>query len=155
MNSYEKTGEGEAPPRQKVPPHSVLTVGCELSAVGFPVPLYPVTVLELDCGQDFDPSCDEDFFAAAPPRPAVCLIEPRAEHAEPLLIRTQDCAAASSVSSALPIHPASASISAISPAAFVTASPAPIRAIPRLLPNRQTSFPSAIANSCASALPPS
>ncbi len=90
MNSYEKTGEGEAPPRQKVPPHSVLTVGCELSAVGFPVPLYPVTVLELDCGQDFDPSCDEDFFAAAPPRPAVCLIEPRAEHAEPLLIRTQD-----------------------------------------------------------------
>ncbi|MGC1414631.1 MAG: UvrB/UvrC motif-containing protein [Candidatus Acidiferrum sp.] len=47
-------------------------------------------MLELDCGQDFDPSRDEDFFAAVPPRPAVCLIEPRAEHAEPLLIRTQD-----------------------------------------------------------------
>jgi hypothetical protein len=47
-------------------------------------------VLELDCGQDFDPSRDEDFFAALPPRPAVCLIETRAENAEPFLIRTQD-----------------------------------------------------------------
>jgi excinuclease UvrABC nuclease subunit len=47
-------------------------------------------VLELDCGQDFDPSRDEDLFAALPPRPAVCLIETRAENAEPFLIRTQD-----------------------------------------------------------------
>jgi excinuclease ABC subunit C len=49
-----------------------------------------VTVLELDCGQDFDPTRDEDFFAALPPRPAVCLIESRAENAEAFLIRTQD-----------------------------------------------------------------
>jgi excinuclease ABC subunit C len=47
-------------------------------------------VLELDCGQEFDPSRDEDFFAALPPRPAVCLIQTRADHAEPFLIRTQD-----------------------------------------------------------------
>jgi excinuclease ABC subunit C len=54
-------------------------------------PLYPVTVLELGCGLEFDPArADEDFFPAVPPKPAVCLIEPRAEHAEPFLIRTQD-----------------------------------------------------------------
>jgi excinuclease ABC subunit C len=47
-------------------------------------------VLELDCGQEFDSTRDEDFFAALPPRPAVCLIESRAENAEPFLIRTQD-----------------------------------------------------------------
>ena len=47
-------------------------------------------MLELDCGQDFDPSRDGDFFAALPPRPAVCLIETRAENAEPFLFRTQD-----------------------------------------------------------------
>ena len=47
-------------------------------------------MLDLDCGQEFDASRDEDFFAALPPRPAVCLIQPRAENAEPLLIRTQD-----------------------------------------------------------------
>jgi excinuclease UvrABC nuclease subunit len=47
-------------------------------------------VLDLDCGQDFDPSRDEDFFAALPPRPAVCLVQSHAENAEPLLIRTQD-----------------------------------------------------------------
>jgi excinuclease ABC subunit C len=47
-------------------------------------------VLELDCGQDFDPARDEDFFAALPPKPAVCLIKSRAENAEPFLIRTQD-----------------------------------------------------------------
>jgi excinuclease ABC subunit C len=55
------------------------------------VPLYPVTVLELDCGVEFDPvRADEDFFTALPPKPAVCLIETRAENAEPFLIRTQD-----------------------------------------------------------------
>ena len=47
-------------------------------------------MLDLDCGQEFDASHDEDFFAALPPRPAVCLIQPHAENAEPLLIRTQD-----------------------------------------------------------------
>jgi excinuclease ABC subunit C len=47
-------------------------------------------VLDLDCGQDFNASRDEDFFAALPARPAVCLIQPHAENAEPLLIRTQD-----------------------------------------------------------------
>jgi excinuclease ABC subunit C len=47
-------------------------------------------VLDLDCGQEFDASHAEDFFAALPPRPAVCLIQPHAENAEPLLIRTQD-----------------------------------------------------------------
>ncbi len=47
-------------------------------------------MLELDCGQEFDPERAEDFFAALPPRPAVCLIEPREPHAEPYLIRTQD-----------------------------------------------------------------
>jgi excinuclease ABC subunit C len=55
------------------------------------VPLYPVTVLELDCDLEFDPArAEEDFFPALPPKPAVCLIETRAENAEPFLIRTQD-----------------------------------------------------------------
>ena len=47
-------------------------------------------MLDLDCGQDFSPSNAEDFFASLPSLPAVCLIQPRAENAEPLLIRTQD-----------------------------------------------------------------
>ena len=47
-------------------------------------------MLELDCGLEFDPARSEDFFLGLPPRPAVCLIEPRAENAEPFLIRTQD-----------------------------------------------------------------
>ncbi|HUE44183.1 MAG TPA: hypothetical protein VMP12_11480 [Candidatus Sulfotelmatobacter sp.] len=47
-------------------------------------------MLDLDCGQDFAKDHAEDFFAALPPRPAVCLIQPHAENAEPLLIRTQD-----------------------------------------------------------------
>ena len=47
-------------------------------------------MLGLDCGQDFHPSRDTDFFAALPPRPAVCLIETRAANGEPFLIRTQD-----------------------------------------------------------------
>src|SRR5580692_3253088 len=56
-----------------------------------PLPLYPVTVLELDCGLAFDPArADDDFFPALPPKPAVCLIESRTENAEPFLIRTQD-----------------------------------------------------------------
>lgn len=47
-------------------------------------------MLLLDFGLDFDPLHDEDFFAALPPRPAVCLIESRKSSAEPLFIRTQD-----------------------------------------------------------------
>ena len=47
-------------------------------------------MLELDCGQEFEAERDEVFFSALPPRPAVCLIEPLAEKAEPFLIRTQD-----------------------------------------------------------------
>ena len=47
-------------------------------------------MLDLDCGQDFAKDYAEDFFAALPPRPAVCLIQPHAQNAEPLLIRTQD-----------------------------------------------------------------
>ena len=47
-------------------------------------------MLELDCGLAFDPAHAEDFLAALPPRPAVCLIQLREENAEPLLIRTQD-----------------------------------------------------------------
>ena len=55
------------------------------------VPVYSVIVLELDCGLEFDPArADEDFFPTLPPKPAVCLIESRAENAEPFLIRTQD-----------------------------------------------------------------
>jgi excinuclease ABC subunit C len=47
-------------------------------------------VLELDCGLEFESARREDFFAGLPPRPAVCLIEPREDKAEPFLIRTQD-----------------------------------------------------------------
>jgi excinuclease UvrABC nuclease subunit len=48
-------------------------------------------VLELDCGLEFDPArAEEDFFPVLPAKPAVCLIEMRAQNGEPLLIRTQD-----------------------------------------------------------------
>jgi len=48
-------------------------------------------VLELECGLEFDAArAEEEFFPALPARPAVCLIEPREESAEPFLIRTQD-----------------------------------------------------------------
>src|SRR5271170_4758565 len=90
MCGSEKTWEGEGPlfNRSGLLVSSQSAVSGKLSASQFP--LYPVTVLELDCGQDFDPTRDEDFFAALPPKPAVCLIESRAENAEPFLIRTQD-----------------------------------------------------------------
>jgi excinuclease ABC subunit C len=52
--------------------------------------LYAVFVLELDFEQEFDVGRDEDFFAALPPRPGVCLIELRGASAHGLLIRTQD-----------------------------------------------------------------
>jgi excinuclease ABC subunit C len=48
-------------------------------------------VLELHCGLEFDPrQAEESFFPALPTTPAVCLIEPLEQNAEPLLIRTQD-----------------------------------------------------------------
>jgi excinuclease UvrABC nuclease subunit len=48
-------------------------------------------VLELDCGLEFDVTqAEEDFFPVLPPMPAVCLIEPREEKADPFLIRTQN-----------------------------------------------------------------
>jgi excinuclease ABC subunit C len=47
-------------------------------------------VLELDCGLEFDPTRAEEFLAVLPPRPAVCLVEPREEKAEVFLIRTQN-----------------------------------------------------------------
>jgi len=48
-------------------------------------------VLELDGGLEFNAArAEEEFFAALPARPAVCLIELREEKAEPFLIRTQN-----------------------------------------------------------------
>jgi excinuclease ABC subunit C len=48
-------------------------------------------VLELDCGLEFDAArAEENFFPVLPGRPAVCLIEPHEEKAEPFLIRTQN-----------------------------------------------------------------
>jgi excinuclease UvrABC nuclease subunit len=49
-------------------------------------------MLDMDCGADFDPARDADFFAALPPHAAVFRIEPRAEFpgAEPYLLRTAD-----------------------------------------------------------------
>jgi excinuclease ABC subunit C len=48
-------------------------------------------VLELDCGLEFNAAdAERDFFPTLPPLPAVCLIQPREETAEPFLIRTQN-----------------------------------------------------------------
>ena len=48
-------------------------------------------MLELDSRLDFDAARTvEDFFPALPAQPAVCLIQPREEKAEPFLIRTQN-----------------------------------------------------------------
>ena len=47
-------------------------------------------MLELDCAAGFAPENDAGFFAALPGAPAVCLIEPKEDTAEPLLIRTAD-----------------------------------------------------------------
>ena len=53
--------------------------------------MYPWSVLELDCGLEFDARwAEENFFLALPARSAVCLIEPREENAQPFLIRTQN-----------------------------------------------------------------
>jgi excinuclease ABC subunit C len=82
LNATLTKNAGGAPPRPTLSP---------LITHHSPLPLYPVTVLELDCGLAFDPAlADDDFFPALPPKPAVCLIESRAENAAPFLIRTQD-----------------------------------------------------------------
>lgn len=48
-------------------------------------------MLDLDSGLEFNAARTvEDFFPAVPAQPAVCLIEPRQERAEPFLIRTQN-----------------------------------------------------------------
>jgi excinuclease ABC subunit C len=47
-------------------------------------------VSTLDSGLEFDPARDDDFFAALPAKPAVCLIELKKSSAQPLFIRTQD-----------------------------------------------------------------
>ncbi len=47
-------------------------------------------MLPLDCGLDFDPEREEEFFAALPSRPAVFLVEPREAPAHPYLVRTAD-----------------------------------------------------------------
>lgn len=46
--------------------------------------------LELDCGLDFDPAREDEFFAALPPRPAVYVLEPRQKGAQAFLSRTVD-----------------------------------------------------------------
>jgi excinuclease UvrABC nuclease subunit len=52
--------------------------------------LYPYGVLPLDSALPFDPARDAEFFAALPARPAVFLVEPRHEGAEPYLVRTAE-----------------------------------------------------------------
>jgi hypothetical protein len=56
-------------------------------------------MLALDCGAEFDPAREAEFYAALPARPAVVLIEPRnnagssapdAKRPEPYLLRTAD-----------------------------------------------------------------
>ncbi len=47
-------------------------------------------MLALDCGLEFDPAREEEFFAALPARPAVFLIEARTTGGDPYLARTRD-----------------------------------------------------------------
>jgi excinuclease ABC subunit C len=47
-------------------------------------------MLPLDCGQDFDPARNDEFFAALPARAGIFLIELHAEGAQPYLARTAD-----------------------------------------------------------------
>ncbi|HLZ12818.1 MAG TPA: hypothetical protein VKP58_09540 [Candidatus Acidoferrum sp.] len=47
-------------------------------------------MLDFECGLEFTPGDDAEFFSALPPSPAICLIEPHEESAEPYVIRTQD-----------------------------------------------------------------
>lgn len=47
-------------------------------------------MLPLDVTLEFDPSSEEDFFAALPARPGVLLLEMKAQGAQPYLVRTAD-----------------------------------------------------------------
>lgn len=47
-------------------------------------------MLPLDCGQEFNPARDADFFAALPARPGVLLLEMKDAAARPYLARTAD-----------------------------------------------------------------
>jgi excinuclease ABC subunit C len=47
-------------------------------------------MLELDCGQLFEPARDSDFFDAMPPRPGVLLLQMQDVNAHPYLARTAD-----------------------------------------------------------------
>jgi len=47
-------------------------------------------MLEFNCGQEFDPGREEEFFTALPSRPGVALIEMRAAGARPHILRTAD-----------------------------------------------------------------
>lgn len=47
-------------------------------------------VLELDSGLEFTPEHDAEFYSLLPAKPAVCLITPLEQAAEPFLIRTAD-----------------------------------------------------------------
>ena len=47
-------------------------------------------MLDFDCTLEFTPKDDAEFLSELPPYPAICLIEPREQNAEPYLIRTQD-----------------------------------------------------------------
>jgi excinuclease ABC subunit C len=47
-------------------------------------------MLPLDHAAEFDSARDEQFFAALPPRAAICRIDPRADGAHPYLRRTAD-----------------------------------------------------------------
>jgi excinuclease ABC subunit C len=47
-------------------------------------------MLELDCGQAFDPMREEEFFATVPARAGVLLVEMREGGAEPYLLKTAD-----------------------------------------------------------------
>ncbi len=47
-------------------------------------------MIPLDCGQEFDPAREQEFFTTLPSRPAVFLIEPRQRSAQPYLLRTAD-----------------------------------------------------------------
>ena len=50
----------------------------------------PGAALALDCGLDFDPAHEDEFFSALPPRPAVYVLEPRQKGAQSFLSRTVD-----------------------------------------------------------------
>jgi excinuclease ABC subunit C len=83
-------------------------------------------MLTLDQLLEFDPSRDEEFFAALPDSPAICRIEPRTAGAQPYLRRTADLRRTCRRLLAVP-EPASPATDAASPDAA-----APPRKRPRL-----------------------